>query len=68
MLSRARRAIDAARSNLPPGTIAVGIGVGVNAIAAYGFQIIAAKKLPADAYNAINSLWVLAYEIGRAHV
>lgn len=61
MLSRARRVVDAARSNLPPGTIAVGIGVGVNAIAAYAFQIIAAKKLPADAYNAINSLWVLAY-------
>ena len=46
---------------LPAGTIPVGIGLVVNGISTYGFQILAFRGLGAEPYAALNGLWVTAF-------
>jgi O-antigen/teichoic acid export membrane protein len=78
MASRAQRLIEAAKKPVPEGTYAVGLGLVVSGIAAYGFQILAFRALPKAEYTALNGLWVIAFvlapgfflpleqEVGRA--
>lgn len=53
--------IGAALAALPVGTVPVGIGLLVAGASAYGFQIIAFRVLGAQAYAALNGLWVTAF-------
>ncbi len=55
--------VDAARANVPEGTYAVGAGLMVAALTAYGFQILAEKKLTDNGYNALNALWVMVFVV-----
>ena len=78
MASHAQRLIEAAKKPVPEGTYAVGLGLVVSGIAAYGFQILAFRALPKAEYTALNGLWVIAFvlapgfflpleqEVGRA--
>ena len=61
MQSRARRMADTAASNVPVGTGSVAIGLLVGSIAAWGYQIMAEKRLPDAGYNAVNALWILTF-------
>ncbi len=78
MSSRVQRIVDVAKRSLPEGTYAVGVGLVVSGITAYGFQILAFRALPKADYTALNGLWVIAFvlapgfflpleqEVGRA--
>ncbi len=61
MALRARRVVEAARANVPEGTFAVGAGLALGSLAAWGYQIFAEKKLSDPGYNAVNALWVLTF-------
>jgi O-antigen/teichoic acid export membrane protein len=61
MALRARRMVDAARTNVPEGTFAIGAGLILVAAAAWGYQILAEQKLTDPGYNAVNALWVLTF-------
>ena len=61
MQNSAQRIVGAARSNVPEGTFSVAGGLIVGSVAAWGYQIMAEKRLPADGYNAVNALWVLTF-------
>jgi len=52
---------SAAAAALPVGTIPVGIGLVVNGVSTYGFQILAFRALGAEPYAALNGLWVVAF-------
>jgi len=59
---RAQRLIDAAkRTPLPEGTYAIGAGLLVAGISAYGFQILAARQLSETEYAALNGLWAIVF-------
>lgn len=79
MVERAQRLAGAAKKlPVPEGTWAIGAGLIVVGLSAYGFQILAAKRLPNDEYNALNVLWAMVFvfspglfqpleqEVGRA--
>jgi len=79
VVERAQRLVGAAKKlPLPEGTYAVGVGLIILGLTAYGFQIIAAKRLSAADYSALNILWAIVFvvtpglfqpleqEIGRA--
>lgn len=78
MASRAQRFIEAAKKPVPEGTYAVGLGLIISGLTAYGFQILAFRALPKPEYTALNGLWVIAFvlapgfflpleqEVGRA--
>ncbi len=78
MAQRAQRSLEAARKALPEGTFAVGAGLIIVGLAAYGFQILSFRALPKGDYTALNGLWVLVFvtapgfflpleqEVGRA--
>ena len=78
MSSRVQRIVEVAKRSLPEGTYAVGVGLVVSGITAYGFQILAFRALPKSDYTALNGLWVIAFvlapgfflpleqEVGRA--
>jgi O-antigen/teichoic acid export membrane protein len=63
---------------VPEGTWAIGAGLIIVGLSAYGFQILAAKRLTNDDYNSLNELWALVFvfspglfqpleqEVGRA--
>jgi O-antigen/teichoic acid export membrane protein len=55
--SRASRVIEA----LPEGTYAIGAGLIVAGLTAYGFQILAARQLTSTEYAALNGLWVILF-------
>ncbi len=61
MALRARRVVDAARTNVPEGTFSVGAGLVIGSLAAWGYQIFAEKRLSDPGYNAVNALWVLTF-------
>jgi O-antigen/teichoic acid export membrane protein len=61
--SRAQRFVDAAKTNVPDGTYAVGAGLLVAGITAYGFQILANHRLDARSYAALNSLWAVVFVV-----
>lgn len=79
MVERAQRLAGAAKKvPVPEGTWAIGAGLVVVGLSAYGFQILAAKRLSNDDYNALNVLWAMVFvltpglfqpleqEVGRA--
>ena len=60
MSQRAQRLIEAARRlPVPEGTYAVGVGLLISGITAYGFQILAFRGLSKTEYAALNGLWIL---------
>jgi O-antigen/teichoic acid export membrane protein len=61
--SRAQRFVDAAKTNVPEGTYAVGAGLLIAGITAYGFQILANHRLEARPYAALNSLWAMVFVV-----
>jgi O-antigen/teichoic acid export membrane protein len=64
MPQRAHRLIETARKlPLPEGTYAVGLGLIVSGITAYGFQILAFKGLTKSEYAALNGLWILVFVV-----
>jgi O-antigen/teichoic acid export membrane protein len=76
---RVQRLAGAAKKlPLPEGTWSIGAGLIVVGLSAYGFQILAAKRLSIDDYNSLNVLWALVFvfspglfqpleqEVGRA--
>jgi O-antigen/teichoic acid export membrane protein len=77
-MARAQRLIDTAKRSLPEGTFAVGLGLIVSGLTAYGFQILSFRALSKSDYTALNGLWVIAFvlapgfflpleqEVGRA--
>src|SRR3954447_16088214 len=79
MSQRAQRMIEAARKiPVPEGTYAVGVGLLISGVTAYGFQILAFRGLSKPDYAALNGLWILLFivapgfflpleqEVGRA--
>ncbi|MCU1467762.1 MAG: hypothetical protein JWM72_3690 [Actinomycetia bacterium] len=79
MVERVQRLAGAAKKlPVPEGTWAIGAGLIVVGLSAYGFQILAAKRLTSNDYNALNDLWALVFvfspglfqpleqEVGRA--
>jgi O-antigen/teichoic acid export membrane protein len=64
MPQRAQRLIETARKlPVPEGTYAVGLGLIVSGITAYGFQILAFKGLTKSEYAALNGLWILVFVV-----
>ena len=64
MSQRAQRLIEAARKlPVPEGTYAVGLGLIISGITAYGFQILAFKGLTKSEYAALNGLWILVFVV-----
>ena len=48
---------------VPEGTFAVGAGLAIAGVAAYGFQILAFRGLSKPDYAALNALWVCVFVI-----
>ena len=63
MSQRAHRLFDAARRPLPEGTFAVGAGLLVAGLTAYGFQILSFRALGEEQYTALNGLWVIVFVV-----
>jgi O-antigen/teichoic acid export membrane protein len=62
--NRKQRLIEAAKNTpLPEGTYAIGGGLIVVGLSAYGFQILAARGLSDTGYAALNSLWALVFVV-----
>jgi O-antigen/teichoic acid export membrane protein len=79
VVERVQRLAGAAKKlPVPEGTWAIGAGLIIVGLSAYGFQILAAKRLSNDDYNSLNVLWALVFvfspglfqpleqEVGRA--
>jgi O-antigen/teichoic acid export membrane protein len=79
VVERVQRLAGAAKKlPVPEGTWAIGAGLIIVGLSAYGFQILAAKRLSIDDYNALNVLWAMIFvltpglfqpleqEVGRA--
>ena len=62
--SRALDKLDKEKNPLPEGTIAVGAGLIISGITAYGFLSISARALSEDAYAPLAVLWALMYVVG----
>jgi O-antigen/teichoic acid export membrane protein len=61
---RAQRLVNAARNSpLPEGTYAIGAGLIITGISAYGFQILAARQLTDSGYAALNGLWAIVFVV-----
>src|SRR5262245_21922 len=64
MSQRAQRLIETARKlPVPEGTYAVGLGLLISGITAYGFQILAFKGLTKSEYAALNGLWIFVFVV-----
>ncbi len=61
MAQRTQRLLEAARKPVPEGTFAVGAGLIVSGLTAYGFQILSFRALPKTDYTALNGLWVFVF-------
>ncbi len=73
-----RLAVAAKRLPVPEGTWAIGAGLLVVGLSAYGFQVIAAKRLSDSDFTSLNVLWAMVFvfspglfqpleqEVGRA--
>ncbi len=79
VVERVQRLASAARRlPVPEGTWAIGAGLLIVGLSAYGFQVIAAKRLSTADYDALNALWAMVFvfspglfqpleqEVGRA--
>ena len=61
---RVQRLVGAAkRLPVPEGTWAIGAGLVIAGLSAYGFQIIAAKQLSDADYAALNVLWAIVFVV-----
>jgi O-antigen/teichoic acid export membrane protein len=64
VVERAQRLVGAAKKlPVPEGTYAIGAGLLIAGLTAYGFQIIAAANLSDNAYAALNSLWAIVFVV-----
>ncbi len=64
MAERTQRLVSAAKKlPLPEGTYAIGVGLIVLGLTAYGFQVLAAKRLSAADYSALNILWAIVFVV-----
>ncbi|HEX7521984.1 MAG TPA: hypothetical protein VF441_08020 [Acidimicrobiia bacterium] len=54
----------AARNPFPPGSVTVGVWLGLNGLVTYGFLAVAARSVSADRYSALSALWALAFLAG----
>ncbi|HEX6312144.1 MAG TPA: hypothetical protein VF152_11025 [Acidimicrobiia bacterium] len=63
MAQRAQRFLETARKPLPEGTFAVGAGLLILGLTAYGFQIISFRALSKSDYTALNGLWVILFVV-----
>jgi O-antigen/teichoic acid export membrane protein len=64
VVERAQRLVGAAkRLPVPEGTYAIGAGLLIAGLTAYGFQIVAAKELSNSGYAALNSLWAIVFVV-----
>lgn len=61
MAQRTQRFLKAAQQPLPEGTFAVGAGLLVAGLTAYGFQILSFRALSKTDYTALNGLWVFVF-------
>ncbi|MSV41513.1 MAG: hypothetical protein F2907_07845, partial [Actinobacteria bacterium] len=61
MAQRTQRLLATARHSVPEGTYAVGAGLLVAGLTAYGFQIISFRALSKPDYAALNALWVFVF-------
>src|SRR5829696_929372 len=62
VVERAQRLVGVAKKlPVPEGTYAVGAGLLIAGVTAYGFQIIAAKQLSDSDYAALNVLWAMVF-------
>ncbi|HET9728251.1 MAG TPA: hypothetical protein VFR41_02470 [Acidimicrobiia bacterium] len=62
MVERAQRLVGAAKKlPVPEGTYAIGAGLIVTGLTAYGFQILAAHQLTDRQYSALNGLWAIVF-------
>src|SRR5260221_632525 len=62
VVERVQRLTGAAKKlPVPEGTWAIGAGLIIVGLSAYGFQILAAKRLPNADYNALNVLWAMGF-------
>lgn len=59
--TRSQRLVGAAKANVPEGTYAIGGGLLIAALTAYGFQILADRQLDETQYKAVNNLWFLIF-------
>jgi O-antigen/teichoic acid export membrane protein len=79
VVERVQRLTGAAKKlPVPEGTWAIGGGLIIVGLSAYGFQILAAKRLSNDDFNSLNALWAMVFvltpglfqpleqEVGRA--
>jgi len=79
VVERVQRLVGAAKKlPVPEGTYAIGVGLIILGATAYGFQVLAAKRLSDADYAALNILWALVFvltpglfqpleqEVGRA--
>jgi O-antigen/teichoic acid export membrane protein len=53
----------AKNSPLPEGTYAIGAGLLIAGISAYGFQILSARQLTDGEYAALNGLWAIVFVV-----
>ena len=63
MSQRPQRLIEAARKAVPEGTYAVGLGLVLSGLTAYGFQILAFRGLSKSDYAALNGLWIFLFVV-----
>lgn len=56
--------IERIRGPLPHGTFAVGAGLVVAGLTAYGFLVVSARALGPERYAALSVLWVIVYTAG----
>ena len=63
MSQRAQRLLETAKKPLPEGTFAVGGGLLILGLTAYGFQIISFRALSKSDYTALNGLWVILFVV-----
>jgi len=62
--NRAQRLLSAAKNSpLPEGTYAIGAGLLIAGVSAYGFQILAARQLSESEYAALNGLWAIVFVV-----
>jgi O-antigen/teichoic acid export membrane protein len=62
VVERVQRLVSTAkRLPVPEGTWAIGAGLLIVGLSAYGFQIIAAKRLSSGDYDALNVLWAMVF-------
>src|SRR6266852_1014661 len=69
VVERVQRLAGAAKKlPLPEGTWAIGAGLVVVGLSAYGFQILAAKRLSDSDFTSLNVLWAMVFAVSARRV